>query len=120
MKERVLFNELPFKIKNRLIDNKGSWLANHESPEGSEWAFRILLLQDLEHIPFTTPEDKGEADTINKYKKEYLERRCYTPLIVAKNMDYLIDGYHHLTAFREAIEEDETLSNKIECWVRVD
>jgi len=80
----------------------------------------IVMLKDLWHIAFITPEDKGEADTINQYKKEYLERYSFTSLIVAKNMDYLIDGYHHRTTFREVIEEDDTLSKKIECWVRVD
>ncbi len=119
MEKRVPFNELPSEIRNRLIKNKGSWLLRHDSPEGSEWVFRIAPLNDLFHIAITTPEDNDEADTIKMYKKEYLEHRCYTPLIVAENMDYLIDGYHHLTAFREAVEGDDNLPKKIECWVRV-
>lgn len=41
------------------------------------------MLKDLWHIAFITLEDKGEADTINQYKKEYLERYSFIPLIVA-------------------------------------
>ncbi len=94
-------------------------MLKHDNPEGSEWVFRIVPLNDLFHIAITTPKDKDEASTIEMYKKEYRGHHCYTPLIVAENMNCLIDGFHHLTAFREAVEEDDNLPKKIECWVRV-
>ena len=120
MEKRVPFNELPDDIKHRLMNNKNAWLSNDESPEGSKWIFWKGDLKGLSSIASTKPNDTNEEELINKYKKECLERRCCITLIVWGSMGVLIDGYHHLTAFREAVIEDDTIKPIIECWVLVD
>ena len=120
MEKRVPFNELPDDIRNRLMDNKNVWLSNDESPEGSKWIFWKGDLKGLSSIASTIPNDTNEEELIIKYKKECLERRCCITLIVWRSMGVLIDGYHHLTAFREAVIEDDTIKPIIECWVLVD
>ena len=120
MEKRFPFNELPDGIRNRLIDNKNAWLSNDESPEGSKWVFRKLHLDDLFYISSTPPNDNNEEERINKYKKECLERRFCIPVIIWEKFGILIDGYHHLTGFRKAVDEDDTIIPIIECWVLMD
>lgn len=120
MEKRVPFNELPYNVRKKLNKVKDSWLSKDERAEGSEWVFRKIHLDDLFYIASTTPNDRNEEERIIKYKKEYLERRCCPTLIVWESMGILIDGYHHLTAFREAVDEDNTIIPIIDCWVLVD
>ncbi len=120
MDDVISFNDLPCEIRNRLIKDKRAWLADHESPEGSKWVFMRVPLDDLYCLGGEmTDKDEDEDKAIERYKNEYLERSCYEPLILGIDMLYIIDGYHHLYAFRKAVDEDETLPNIIECWVRV-
>jgi len=114
MEERIPFNGLPVQIRNRL-----SGLVNQWCLEGSVWVFRRVPLENLDSLPSRVPEDDNEANEIQKYKKEYLERRGDKPLILDAELWWIIDGFHHLTAFREAVEEDDTLPKVIECWIRV-
>lgn len=124
MEKIIQFNELPCEIRNRLIKYKGSWLDSRESPEGSKWVFMEVSLDKLYDsgiysMPPDAAEDETEAEALQRFKNEYLERRCYTPLILDINMERIIDGLHHLTAFGMAVDEDGTLPKIIECWVRV-
>ena len=120
MENIVPFNELPCDIRHRLMDNRNAWLSNDEKPEGSKWTFLKVGLKDFYPISPTRPQDNNQEERINKYKKECLERRCCITLIVWGSRGVLIDGYHHLTAFRDAVIEDATIKPNIECWVLVD
>ena len=125
MEKIVPFNELPDNIRKRLMDLDDKTWFKDERPEGSNWIFRKLPLEDLNDINkfvihYTTPNDKDEEELINKFKKECLELRCCITLIISEKMGVLIDGYHHLTAFRDAVDEDDTIKRIINCWVHVD
>ena len=127
MENKVPFNELPYEIREQIMNlNNKDWFKDGR-PENSNWIFRKIPLDDLNDINkfiihYTTPNDHDdeEKELINKFKNECMELRCCIPLIISEKMGVLIDGYHHLTAFRDAVEEDDTIERITNCWVHVD
>ncbi len=113
----MTINEVPYDCLPKCIK---TGLISRQDLTGGYWVKMGIPLGKLSDILDVVAEDEKESQTIQRFKEDYLQRREVCPLaleIIGDDL-WVADGRHRLTAYREAAEEDRTLS-EIECWVRI-
>lgn len=112
--EKVSYDSLPECVKTGLRDRPD--LAS------GYWGKSRIPLDKLSHILDVPAEDDDERQKTLRYKEAYLQRREVCPIVIEIIGGELwpADGRHRLTAYRMAVEEDNKLPERIECWVRID
>jgi len=110
--EEVPFEQLPDCVK--------AGLAGRKDLAGSAWVKRRISLDELGPIG-VSDQTEDERQAIQQYKEDYLQRRevCPPAFETIDGCLWPADGFHRIAAYCMAAEEDKTLPEWIEGWVRV-
>ena len=108
--EKVSYDCLPECVKTGLI--------TRQDLAGGLWEKIIIPLDELSEIYDVPLDDDKERKLILDYKEDYLQKREVCPLVIEIIGGELwpADGRHRLTAYRMAVEEDNTLLKSVKCW----
>lgn len=112
--ERVSYDNLPERVKTGLI--------NRPDLASGLWEKKTIPLDMLSDVIDVTLDNEIEKQSTLAYKEDYLFKRAVCPLaieIIGGDLLWPADGRHRLTAYRMAVEDDNTLPKSIECWVRI-
>lgn len=117
--KKISYDDLPQCVKDGVKTDK-------DIAKGL-WEYEMIPINDLSDV-LEPPSEEGTEDgqAIQRFKNAYLRRDEVCPIVVmiagwilgVRDL-WVIDGMHRLTAYRMAMEEDDTLPKSIECWIPI-